>query len=91
MGSRKISSIMKEKFEKQGKKTRISKITICKYLNEGLGKLEKLREFSSQITKKKERVKFCKKILEMKLRGKDIFFTDESIMNINTFVNEKIR
>ena len=27
----------------------------------------------------------------MKLRGKDIFYTDESIMDINPFVNEKIR
>ena len=27
----------------------------------------------------------------MKLRGKDIFFTDECIMDCNPFVNEKIR
>ena len=53
---------------------------------------EKLREFSSQTTKKKEeRIKFCKKVLDIKLRGKDIFFTDECIMDCNPFVNEKIR
>ena len=34
-------------------------------------------------------MKFCKKVLDMKLRGKDIFFTDECIMDCNPFVNEK--
>ena len=40
--------------------------------------------------KKDERIKFCKKILELNLEGKDIFFTDESIMDLALFMNEKI-
>ena len=41
--------------------------------------------------KKEERIKFCEKILELKLKGKDLFLTDESQMDCNPFVNEHIR
>ena len=43
MGSRIIDNIMDEKFKKQGKKTRISNVAICKYLNYGLGKPRKIK------------------------------------------------
>ena len=41
--------------------------------------------------KKEERIKFCKKIIELNIKGKDIFFTDESQMDCNPFVNQLIR
>ena len=44
------------------------------------------RLFCVNNNKKEERIKFCKKILDLKLRGKDIFFTDESQMDCNPFV-----
>ena len=49
------------------------------------------RLFCTNNKKKEERIKFCQKILDLKLRGKDIFFTDESQMDCNPFVNEHIR
>ena len=92
MGSRKIASIMNKDFKKKGKGITISKNTVCRYLNEHLGKPRKIRKvFSLTNKKKEERLKFCKKIKELKIKGKDIFFTDECIVDCNPFVNEKIR
>ena len=55
MGSRKIASIMNEKFKEQGKKTRISNVTVCKYLNEGLGKPRKIKRVFVTNNKKKRK------------------------------------
>ena len=55
MGSRKIASIMNEKFKDQGKETRIINVTICKYLNEGLGKPIKIKRVFVADNKKKRR------------------------------------
>ena len=55
MGSRKIASIMNEKFKEQGKKTRISNVTVCKYLNEGLGKPRKIKRVFVTNSKKKKK------------------------------------
>ena len=64
MGSRKIASIMNEKFKEQGKKTRVSNVTICKYLNERLGKPRKIkRVFVTNNKKKKKGLNFVKKSL----------------------------
>ena len=64
MGSRKIASIMNEKFKEQGKKTRISNVTVCKYLNEGLGKPRKIkRVFVTNNKKKKKGLNFVKRSL----------------------------
>ena len=41
--------------------------------------------------KKEERIKFCQKILDLKLQEKDLYFIDECIIDCNHFVNEKIR
>ena len=41
--------------------------------------------------KKRRKNKFCQNILNMKLEGKDLFFTDESQMDCSPFVNENIR
>ena len=70
MGSRKIANIINKKLKKHGKKTRISNLTICKYLNEGLEKPRKIkRVFVTDNKKKEERIKFCEKVLDMKLKG----------------------
>ena len=92
MGSRKIASIINKKLKEDGVNMTISRTTICKYLNEGLGKPRKLKKvFSTNSKKKEERIKFCQKILDLKLQGKDLFFTDECIIDCNPFVNEQIR
>ena len=83
---------MNEKFKEEGKKTRISRTTIAKYLKNHFGTRRKMKKvFSTNNKKKEERIKYCNKIIELGLRGKDIFFTDESIMDLSPFINEKIR
>ena len=57
-----------------------------------MGKPRKIKKvFSINNIKKEKRIKFCNKIKELGLNGKDIFFTDECIMDLSPFVNEKIR
>ena len=92
MGSRKIAAIMNEKFKREGRNMRVSRTTICKILRNYLGKPRKMKRlFYVNKKKKEERIKFCEKILELKLKGKELFFTDESQMDCNQFVNEQIR
>ena len=83
---------MNEKFKAKGSNLRVSKATVCRILKKYFGKPRKMKRlFCVNNKKKEERIKFCKKILDLKLRGKDIFFTDESQMDCNPFVNEQIR
>ena len=53
MSCRKISSIMNEKFKKEGKKTRISRTTIAKYLKNHFGSPR--NEFFQRMIKKKKK------------------------------------
>ena len=74
MGCRKIATIMNLKFEKEGKSIRVSKATVCRILKKHFGKPRKMKRlFCTNNKKKEERIKFCQKILDLKLRGKDIF------------------
>ena len=67
-------------------------MTTCRILNKNMGKPRKIKKvFSINNIKKEKRIKFCNKIKELGLNGKDIFFTDECIMDLSPFVNEKIR
>ena len=92
MSFRKIANIMNKKFEKEGKETRISRTTITKYLKNHFGTPRKMKKvFTTNDKKKEERIKFCQKVLDLNLKGKDLFFTDESQMVCNPFVNEHIR
>ena len=92
MGSRKITLLMNKQLEKEGKNLRISHMTTCRILNKNMGKPRKIKKvFSINNIKKEKRIKFCNKIKELGLNGKDIFFTDECIMDLSPFVNEKIR
>jgi len=92
MSCRKIANIMNTQFEKEGKKTRISRTTVAKYLKNYFGAPIKMKKvFSTNDKKKEERLKFCKKVIDMELEGKDLFFTDESQMDCSPFVNEHIR
>ena len=59
-----------------------------KYLNVGLK--NKKNFFTTNIIKV-EKKKFCIKNNDLKLKGKDLFFTDETIIYCNLFVKEQIR
>ena len=92
MGTRKITMLMNEKFKKEGRDLKISHMISSRILNKNLGKPRKIKKiFYINNKKKEERIKYCHKIQELGLKGKDIFFTDESIMDLSPFVNEKIR
>ena len=88
MSNRKITLLMNKRFEEKGRNLKISHMTTCRILNKNIGKPRKIQKVCSINQKKKdERIKFCKKILELNLEGKDIFFTDESIMDLAPFMN----
>ena len=55
------------------------------------GKLRIMKKLFGINNNRKDRIKFCKIILDLKLSGKDIFFMDESKLECNQFVNEYIR
>ena len=40
---------------------------------------------------KKERVKFCENILNRRIRGDQILFTDETKIDLTPFLNDSIR
>ena len=74
MGSRKITMLMNKKFEKEGRNLTISHMTTCRILNKNMGKPRKIKKvFSINKIKKEKRIKFCNRIKELGLRGKDIF------------------
>ena len=39
----------------------------------------------------KKRVDFCKKIIEKKIKGDNIFFTDETKIDMSPYTNDSIR
>ena len=61
MSCRKISSIMNEKFKEEGKKTRISRTTIAKYLKNHFGTPRKMKKVFSTNDKKRRKIKILPK------------------------------
>ena len=55
MSCRKIASIMNEKFKKEGKKTRISRTTVAKYLKNHFGTPRKMKKVFLTKDKKKKK------------------------------------
>ena len=98
MGSRKIAEIInRERKEDNGRDSKgkimtIEKTAVNKYLKSVLGKPRKVRRvFYLNDMQKKERVKFCENILEKRIRGEHIFFTDETKIDMAPFLNDSIR
>ena len=61
MSCRKISNIMNAKFKKVGKKTRISRTTVAKYLINHFGTPRKMKKVFSTNNKKKRKNKILPK------------------------------
>ena len=55
MSCRKIAAIMNKKFEEEGKKTRISRTTVAKYLKNHFGTPRKMKKVFSTNDKKKKK------------------------------------
>ena len=89
-----INSVLEKKGEvdKKGKKLSIHFTTVNNYLKEYFGRPKKIRKvfYLSDIQKKK-RCDFCQKILAKKLKPEQIFFTDESKVELGPFTHDYIR
>ena len=98
MGSRKIAEIINKELKEnnvrdsRGNIITIEKTAVNKYLKKALGKPRKVRRvFFLNEVQKKERIKFCENILNRKIRGDQIFFTDETKIDLAPFLNDSIR
>ena len=49
------------------------------------------RVFFLSEEQKKERIKFCESILKRKIKGEQIFFTDETKIDMAPFLSDSIR
>ena len=89
MSSRKIASLMNEEFKRNNLDITISKDSVNRYLKAEFGKPRKIRKvFHLTNEQKKERVKFCKRMLEMGISGKQIMFTDETQIKTGSFIKD---
>ena len=80
----KINNMLKNDnvLDKNGKLLTITKSQVNRILKDKYGKPIKVRKvFYLNETAKKKRLEFCKKIVQMGIKGKNIFFTDETRMD----------
>ena len=98
MGERKIADIINKELEEndvrdnKGKILSIEKTAVNRYLKNALGRPRKVRRvFYLNDKQKKERVKFCENILNKRIKGEQIFFTDETKIDMAPFLNDSIR
>ena len=92
--SYKINSLLKKKNEvdNKGRPLSIHYITVNNYLKQYFWKPRKIRKlFFYQKNKKNKRYEFCKTIIEKELKPEQIFFTDESKVELGSFTNDMIR
>ena len=92
MSSYRIMKYINLKLAKDKMNMKISKATICRILNKEYGKPRKIKKvFFLNKKQKDDRVKFCKMILEKGIKGNQIFFSDETKIEMGAYVNDHIR
>ena len=70
---------------------KVSKATIYRILYKEYGKPRKIKKvFFFNKKQKDDRVKFCKMILEKGIKGDQIFFTDETKIEMGAYINDHI-
>ena len=75
--SRKLTRDINKMLEERG--ISINKSTTCNYLNNGLGKPRSIRPvFALNDKQRGKRVKYCQKLIDNGILGKNIFFTYET-------------
>ena len=76
----------------KGKQLKIGYRTVNKILNKFVGKPRKIRKvFFLSNEQKKKRVEFCKMVLKKNWTGKEIFFKDETQIDLSNYLNVAIR
>ena len=98
MSGRKICAIINKELEdnhivdKNNNPVVIHKSSVCRYLKDFYGKPKRIRKVfylsPEQIQKREE---FCKMILDRKINFDQIMFTDECIINLNSYTRDWIR
>ena len=92
MSSYRIMKYINLKLERDKMNMKVSKATICRILNKEYDKPRKIKKvFFLNKKQKEERVKFCKMILDKGIKGEQIFFTDETKIEMGPYVNDHIR
>ena len=98
MSSRKIADKINRELKEndvrdyKGRLLSIEKTTINRYLKKALGKPRKVRRvFYLNEKQKKDIVKFCESILNRKIKGEQILFTDETKIDMAPFLNHSLR
>ena len=90
----KINSILRKRNEvdKRGKPITVHYTTVNNYLKKYFGKPRRIRKvFFMSNENRKKRVEFCRRILGMNIKPEQIFFTDESRIELSSFSNDWIR
>ena len=96
--SRKIAAMINsvlanlKEVDKKGRPLTVHFTTVNNYLKEYFGRPRKIRKvfFLSQKQKIK-RKEFCQMVLDKKIRPEQIFFTDESLIDLGSFSHDLIR
>ena len=96
--SRKIAAMINsvlanlKEVDKKGRPLTVHFTTVNNYLKEYFGRPRKIRKvfFLSQEQKIK-RKEFCQMVLDKKIRPEQIFFTDESLIDLGSFSHDLIR
>ena len=92
MSSYRIMKYINLKLAKDKMNRKVSKATICRILNKEYGKPRKIKKvFFLNKKQKDERIKFFKTILEKGIKGDQIFFTDETKIEMGAYLNDHIR
>ena len=92
MSSTKIARIINKKLKEDGLAKSIHNSTVCRILKQKYGKPRKIkRVFFLTKRQKTERVAFCREILKRQISGKQILFTDETKIELGSFINDSIR
>ena len=89
----KINSVLRSRNElnKKGKPLSINFTTVNNYLREYFGKPRKIRKvFYLSDENKRKRVEFCKKILEKNIKPEQLFFSDESRIELGSFTTIRL-
>ena len=92
MSSSRIANTINKQLKDDGKTITIHKSTICRILNKELGKPRKIkRTFILSKENKKRRVEFCQKMLSKNIKGNQILFTDETVIDMGSYTHDSIR
>ena len=92
MNSSKITSIINETLKNDGLHMTLHSATICRYLKKEYGRPRKIKKvFYLNEKQKKQRMQFCQDILKKGITGDQMFFIDETKIEMGPYINDSIR